>query len=652
VNKSREVINNQKFKFALICNSIELGEMVKCYSDPETEDLTVKLLRFAKMEDAVPLARKLLDEGIEVILSSGATGSFLTQTIGQPIVKIARTHQDILRALMRAKEYGSHIGLESFAIPTDGIEIFEDLLSIKIRQIVYSTTEELTNGITKAVNDGTRCIVGGGISREIITSIGGRGIVVLPTKEAILQAFREAGAIASARRKERESAEQLLTILKTIKEGVIMIDSNGRIKTFNQMAEEILGIELQKAVGKPLPENLRRTGLLNVLKTGKPEMDQIRRVGNIDIVINSLPFTVGGKTQGVVLTFREASSIQKIDRQIREKLYAKGFVTKYTIDHIKGESLIMKQTLYKARKYAETDAAILIQGETGTGKEIFAHSVHNLSRRKEKPFVAINCSALSESLLESELFGYEEGAFTGAKKGGKIGLFELANEGTVFLDEIADISLNLQVRLIRVLEEKEVMRVGGDRIVPVDIRIISSTYKNLWKEVESGRFRMDLYFRLAVLTLDIPPLRERPEDFPSIVKKILYKHSNGKKRISDAMIEKMKEYNWVGNIRQLDSLITRYIILLGDSVSDDHLLLELLKELNGLTIMSKEVSDISKEIQHGISQKTLKERLEEYEKELINKALKEYHFNKKETAKKLGISVNTLWRKLRSKMSH
>ena len=641
-------MRNQRYKFALISNSAEFCEAVKHYSDPRTEDLIVKLVKLVKMEEAVPIAKNLLDEGVEVILAGLGIGALLAQTIGQPVVKVAITNQDILRALIKAKDYGSKIGLASFSTPIDGIDIFEDLLSIKIDQIIYSTTKELMNGISKAVDEGIRCIVGGGISKGIITSLGGDGVVILPTKEAILQTFREAKAVASSRRKEQKDTSQLRAIIGTIKEGLIVVDYEGRIKIFNKMAVEILGVELQKAIGKPLPTIIKGTGVLDVLKTGMPEIDHIHRVGDKNIVINLLPFNINDKTEGVVVTFKEAASIQNIDRKLREKLYTKGFVAKYTIDHIVGKSLIMKHLLYRTEKYAKTDATILIQGETGTGKEIFTQCIHNLSSRKEKPFVAINCSALPESLLETELFGYEEGAFTGAKKGGKVGLFELANEGTVFLDEIADISQNLQVRLLRVLEEKEVMRVGGDRIVPIDVRIISSTCKDVKEEVKLGKFRMDLYFRLAILKLNIPSLRERLSDIPVIVQEILYKHSRGEKRISDTMIEKMKGYNWPGNIRELDSLITRYVILLGDSVSDDRLLLELLEELKGHMVTPKEECSMPEELSTNISQKTLKERLEEYEKTIIKETLKEFKFSKKKTANRLGISVYTLWRKLRS----
>lgn len=643
--------SNRNYKFAFVSNSAELGELVKCYADPSTEDLVIKL---ATMEEAVSVAREFLDEGVEVILGGGGTGSLLARTLGQPIVKIARTYADIVRALIKAKKYGSYIGLTSFATPTDGIEIFEDLLSIKIRQIVFNTTEELINGISVAFDEGVKCIVGGGVCKKIITSLGGVGIIVLPSKSVILQALREARAIASVRRREQEDVAQLRTILETIKEGVIVIDKGGKVKIFNQMAADIFGTELKERLGEPLPNVIRGTGLLKVLKTGLPEIDIIRRVGDVDIVINTIPIVISGEIFGVVATFKEAARIQNIDRKLKEKLYIKGFVTKHTIDHIKGESLIMRQLLDRTRKYATTDATILIQGETGTGKEIFAQSMHNLSDRKGKPFVAVNCSALPESLLESELFGYEEGAFTGAKKGGKIGLFEMATGGTIFLDEIADIPSSLQVRLLRVLEEKEVMRIGGDRIVPVDVRIISSTYKDLREEVNLGKFRADLYFRLAVLKLDIPPLRKRPEDIPFLVQEILYKYGRGTKRISDKMVDRMKGYNWPGNIRELDSLIKRYVVLLGNLEADDNLLYELLHELNDSRgIATKKESIIHGELQLDTAPRTLKERLEEYEKIVIEETLKETQFNKRETAKRLGISANTLWRKLpQSDTSH
>ena len=634
----------KKFKFAFISNSKELAELVQRHADPASEEVITKL---ATMEEALPIAQQFLAEGVEVILGGGGTGSLLFHTLGQPVVKIARTHLDILRALMKARDFGKDIVLTSFARPTDGIEVFEELLSIRVRQLIFKTTEELITGITAAVHAGVSCIVGGSICTKIVISLGGNGVFVIPSKEVVLQALQEARAIAASRRKEKEDTEQLRTILETIKVGVIVIDNDGKIKIFNQMASDIFGLEMPKAIGHPLPEVIKGTGLLNVLKTGEPEIDQIRRIGNVDIVINSLPIKVDGRTKGCVATFKEAMRIQNIDRKLREKLYAKGFVARYTIDRIRSESAKMALLLEQVRKYAPTDETILIQGETGTGKEILAQSIHNLSRRKGKPFVAVNCSALPESLLESELFGYEEGAFTGARKGGKIGLFELANGGTIFLDEIADIPASLQVRLLRVLDEKELMRVGGDRIVPVDVRILSSTYKDLAREVQMGKFRIDLYFRLAVLTLHIPPLRERPEDIPGLAQELLDLYSQGRKTISAAMLQQLQGHHWIGNIRELDSLIKRYVILLDRAKTDDRLMAGLLEDLRKSQMgLRDEGQPTFADNAPGYGAKPLKVKLEEMEKDLIREALRECQFNKKRAAQKLGISVNTLWRKL------
>lgn len=633
----------QKYTFAFVSNSPEIGETVKLYSDPKTEDVIVRL---ATMEEAIPVARKLLDEGVDVILGGGGTGSLLAQTLGQPVIRITKTHIDILHALIKAHPHGDHIGLTTFGKPIDGIEVFEKLLSVKIRQIVFSTTEDLVNGISDAVGGGVHYVVGDGVCERIIAPLGGTSILTVPSKEEILQALREARAIAAARRQERKDVVQIRTILETIKEGVIAIDNEGCVQIFNQMAADILGFtgvdrSLRRPIGKLLPHLIRGTGLLSVLKTGKPEIDQVRRVGGANVVITSLPVIIGGKTEGVVATFREAAKIQDIDRKLREKLYVRGFIARYTIDHFKGGNARVKQLLEQARKYAQTPAAILIEGETGTGKEILAHSIHNMSKRKHNPFIAINCSALPESLLESELFGYEEGAFTGAKRGGRIGLFELANEGTLFLDEIADISPSLQVRLLRVIDQKEIMRIGGERIVPVDVRIISSSYKNLSEESRCGRFRMDLYFRLAMLKLRIPPLRERMDDIPLLARELLMKLSNGSKQITPAMMKKLKEYDWPGNIRELDSLINRYVVLLGTAKHDNGLLTDLLGELrpHGMT----PTPNMNPE---DISGKSLKQQLKAYERMLIKATLNKCHLNKKRAARKLGISVNTLWRKL------
>ncbi|MGB8991361.1 MAG: sigma 54-interacting transcriptional regulator [Desulfobaccales bacterium] len=638
------MFTSKKFKFGFIANSTEIANMFSNCIDPHNEEVTIK---YSTMEDAIPIAKALLEEGMEVILGSDGTGSLLIQTLGQPFVNIARTHLDILTALLKAKEYGPFIGITIFGAPLEGITLFDELLSVRTRQVVFNTKAQLVKGITEAVNEGIDCLVGAGVSQHIISALGGKFVRVPLRRDMVLQALKEARAIALARRNEKKNEEEMRTILQIIKEGLIVMDNNGVVKICNQMAADILNAEMKETLNRPLPECLKETGLLRVLESGEAEIDQIHRVNNEYIVVNSLPIRIEDKTQGVVSTFQEATRIHDIDLKLKEKVYLSGFVAKYTINHIEGKSAQIRKVVEKARKYVETDLAILIQGETGTGKEVFGQTIHNLSRRKKWPFVAINCSALTETLLESELFGYDGGAFTGAKKGGKMGLFELGQQGTIFLDEIADITPNIQVRLLRVIEEKKVRRIGGDRLIPVNVRIISSTLKDLRKEIELGRFRMDLYFRLASHRLTLPPLRERLDDIPDILRNLLQRYGKGGGAISPAMIELMKNYHWPGNLRELNSLVETYLILLGGSRVDEQLFFDLFEEVcQNQPLPASDQQPIQPAKGLDGPARPLRDQLEEYERSIIHETLKKFRFNKKETAKYLGVSVNTLWRKL------
>ncbi len=310
---------------------------------------------------------------------------------------------------------------------------------------------------------------------------GGTGIINVPRKSSVELAFEDARMIADVRRKEAASGERLRTILEMIDEGVVSVDNYGRLDNYNDRAEQILGIRMKQDRGQSSTRIGKKLNLIDVITTGKPEIDIFKKIGNNTIFVSSLPIKIDGNTQGAVAILKDTNNIQNMSRKLKESSYSKGFVARHTIADIKHKCEQMKHLLAKAARYATTDATILIRGETGTGKELLAQSIHNLNERKNQPFVAINCTAIPENLLESELFGYEEGAFTGAKKGGRTGLFEMANRGTIFLDEIADISLGMQARLLRVIEAREVMRVGGDRYVPVNLHIISSTYKDLYR---------------------------------------------------------------------------------------------------------------------------------------------------------------------------
>ncbi|MBI3716371.1 MAG: sigma 54-interacting transcriptional regulator, partial [Betaproteobacteria bacterium] len=567
-------------QYAFVSNSAEVGETIRQFIDPQTESLSVRL---ATMEAAVPIARELLAGGIEVVIGGGGTGNLLAQTIGQSVVKLDRDPLDVLEALLMARKLGREIALTSYAKKAEGVETYESLLDVRIRQIVFSSSFELSDGIEAAVREGTGVVVGGGVCRQIAASAGVPGIVVIPRESNVLQTLREARAIALARRKESRDLQELRTILDTSRDGLIVLDIDGRVKFINESAigilRPLLSGDASTLTNAELPAALAPTGIVNTLESGVAQTDRVRRVGPIDIVVSSAPIRVNGATVGVVGTIREATQIQNIDRKVREKLYAKGFVARYSFSHIKGDAPGIRSVVDKARRFARSDAAIMIEGETGTGKELLAQSIHNASARSEKPFLAVNCSALTDTLLESELFGYEDGAFTGAKRGGKIGLFELAQGGSLFLDEVADISAALQMRLLRVIEEKEIMRIGGDRMVPVDVRIISSSQRRLPATDNARHFRPDLYYRLATLKLRIPPLRDRAADIPQIVLALFDKYGARAGEISRLAWEALQRHVWRGNMRELDSLVRTYIALAEDGEFSEALFLEVFDEL-------------------------------------------------------------------------
>lgn len=636
----------KKFSLAFVSNSAEVGETVLEHSDPTLESVA---MHFATMEEAVPVAKRLLAQGVEVIVGGNGTGRLLAQTIGQPVVKLERSFLDLVRAIRAAKRYSNKIAITTFGRPVSGIDILEELLAVNARQILFSNSSELESGIRDAHKAGFETVIGGGVCKELMTRLGGNGVIVVPDEEAVRGALREARAIATARRKDRKDAEETQTILHSVQEALIVLDMKGHVKILNHAAAEVFGLSSpgQRAnlSGKPLPKKLNGLGLSEVLRSGHPEIERIRRVGDVDLVVSSFPIVIDGEIVGVVATFKETAHIQSIDRKVRERTYIKGFVAKHTLADFVGISPMIRELRTNVERYAKTSASILICGETGTGKEILAQSVHNLSPRRTSPFLAINCATLPEPLLESELFGYEEGAFTGAKRGGKIGLFELANHGTLFLDEIGDLPPTLQVKLLRVLEEKEIMRLGGDRIVPVDVRVLSAASRELHPFGIDSAFRSDLYFRLSTLRLDIPPLRQRVIDIPVILDSLLSRHGASPPSSSAAWTERLSAYSWPGNIRELDALVRRCIALNEGPEIDQRLFLELFDALRISTRVEAELDgvDVSGDVDVNGS---LKDMVRSYERTIIQDTLRDCQFNRSEAAKRLGISMNSLWRKL------
>jgi transcriptional regulator with PAS, ATPase and Fis domain len=318
---------------------------------------------------------------------------------------------------------------------------------------------------------------------------------------------------------------------------------------------------------------------------------------------------------------------------------------RYNFSDIIGKSDKLLRVISQAKHIASSGSTVLLYGETGTGKELFAQSIHNASDRSNKPFIAINCGALPPSLIESSLFGYEEGAFTGAKKGGSPGAFEQANEGTIFLDEISEMELSLQTKILRVLQEREVTRIGGKKPIRINVRVISSTNKDLVALVSENKFRSDLYFRLNVLQLQIPPLRERLEDIPLLVRHFIQKHNNllGKyvEEVSTDVLSILKQYHWPGNVRELQNCVEYALNMMG---KEEHVILP--QHLPSMLRQNGNTSEKKRTFDNSTGQLNLEKVLLETEKKTIEEALIKAKFKKKYAAEMLGVSTATLWRKM------
>ncbi len=351
-----------------------------------------------------------------------------------------------------------------------------------------------------------------------------------------------------------ELKRNMEAIVNTVHEAILAVNEDNQIILFNPAAERLL--EIGDAVGKKMNDILPSVDFTPCFVAGDSIINEIITINEISYIITANPIWDEKRTvSGVVANLRQISDVQELESKVRRALKYKGNVAKRTFKDVIGKSQELSAMINRAKKFARTDLTILLQGESGSGKELIAQAIHNHSQVGTGPFVALNFAALPENLVESELFGYEEGAFTGAKKGGKPGLFEIAHKGTIFLDEIGDAPIEVQKKLLRVLEEREVRRVGGNITTPVNVRVITATNQDLELLVETGKFRKDLFYRLCTLPILIPPLRARADDIEDLINYFVKKNYNSKLIIDDYLRDYLYRYNWPGNIRELENVV-------------------------------------------------------------------------------------------------
>ena len=581
----------------------------------------------------------------DVIISSGGTAEAIRKIVNKPVVTVEISAADILYAIYEAKKFKNKIGIVVYK-NDELAQLYKlkNFINLDCEIFEYETKSQLIIKMNDATSSGRLTLVGiGGCIKETAIEHNLDYVIIKSSEKNMRNALINAANICELTRKDKERAKRYQTILDYSGEGIISYDKNSKVTSINATAEKILDVKYDDVINRDM-------GAINsnfkvLYGDGGELYNKLTKINGKQVLVNRIPIIIDNDTLSVVVNIQETSNIQKIERNLRAELYRKGFVAKHTFLDIIGNSEIIRETVNKAKKIGKTDSTVLITAETGCGKELFAQSMHNISSRRGGPFVAVNCAALPENLLESELFGYEEGAFTGAKRGGKIGMFELAHKGTIFLDEISEIPLGLQGRLLRVLQEREIQRVGGDSVVNVDIRIIVASNKNLFDKVIKGSFREDLFFRINVLDLYIPPIRERKQDIPLLLDNS-FKTIGSKIRVKDFTKEAVNwimKYDWKGNVREIENFAQRLFVLLEDHSEIDVNSIEKIINYNLISSLSKKYSAENKNsfIQIEIG------NIKDMENKIILEAAKRYRGDKTMLADKLGISRTTLWKKLK-----
>ena len=589
----------------------------------------------------------------DVVVAGGSNGAYLKPRLSLPVVVINPTGFDVMHALARARRTApgdaASVALVTHGDTPDEVRRFVAAYGMDVVFASYTSRQGAESCVLDLRDRGVGVVVGPGLVTDLAAQAG-MNAVFLYSRDSVRAAFDTALEVVQATRRETLRRQRLDNLLQHLRDGVVALDAQGRVEAINQRLATALGIEIKQAIGHPLLSIA--PNLFGQLPDA--DGDTLGTVQGVNYVIHRGPLSSSGTgAEGTVFTFQESRAVERLDRTLRSRQRPQHFSARYRVDDLVGESVPIERVRTLARRYAKSDATVLVLGESGTGKEMVAQGMHQLSARRDFPFVAINCGAFPEALLESELFGYEEGAFTGARKGGKTGLIEAAHRGTLFLDEIGEMPLPLQSRLLRVLQEREVVRLGSTEPTRVDIRVVAATHRALTDAVEAGTFRADLYYRLNILSVALPPLRERPDDVMPLAAELLVQAARREPRlllrIADTeeaarvltgIAEPLQRYTWAGNVRELQSVVERIAVELADTDDADAITQDVLR------LIAPEV--FAHAAQGKPAALTLRERSRGVEAEEIRAALAAHGGDRDAVCAALGISKTTLWRRLQA----
>jgi len=590
----------------------------------------------ALMEEALPLLREV--EGVaQIVLAGPSTRRMYADKQKIPIISFRPTFPDLIKVIQEAQRIDDRIAITLSRDDKDfDLPLLSKIMRVSLFPSYCDNSKEYADGCKAVKAKGIKLVIGGSFTVETAKKIGLKGILLYKGKDMIRTAILKALEICQVEEENTRRISQLNAVVNNFTEGLLLTNEKGLVILDNPLSQTRLGLD--NLIGKKINELFQSKVAKQVLNKGNRVLNVVE---DKNLVVNYIPIRSAKTTHGLVCTLKRVDEVQDAEFTVRRRLHSRGFVAKHGLEDIFGHSEVIHQCKESLKLFARTPDPILITGESGTGKELFAHAIHSSSNQKRGPFVAINCATLPNDLLESELFGYEKGAFTGAHETGKKGLIELAHRGTLFLDEITTLDYPLQAKLLRLLSEHEILKLGSDRIIPIDVRILAATNEDIEACVEERRFREDLYYRLNVFRLHIPPLHERPKDivplFLNFVSKIdpdVFREISPDKTV----IEKaLAGHTFKGNARELENIARRFCLWYGANKREQNLV-NIIQGCLEKKVLSPEMG------KEGLSD--LKTTTQNSEKQLIED-LMEKHRYKSDVARALGVAPSTLWRKIK-----
>ncbi|MBQ2259106.1 MAG: sigma 54-interacting transcriptional regulator [Spirochaetales bacterium] len=578
----------------------------------------------------------------DIVVVRGMTGLAVSKLYPEiNKIDISITSSDVLDSILDVKNtYGPcKIGLILSDNTICSIEAIREISGFDIEAEYAEDEDGLEKKAMSLISRGCDVLVGGLTLKDLCQKIDFPYVQIKTGVWAVEKSIRDAIVAAQILDRERTKTSLLDSIIDNTSGCLFAVNTFGTVIASNQKANKFFSVDdmTGKSVTEFYPE-----GILSMTTLSGTKVEIVHNIAGKTMMVTQTPIIVSdGDVKATIVEMQTVDDIREKEKKVRSRLSEKGLTARYHFSDIIAEHLSMKQIIAKAVRYASVEGNVLITGETGTGKELFVQSMHNASPRSEGPFVAINCAALSEQLLESELFGYAEGSFTGASKGGKAGLFELAHGGTIFLDEIGEMPMQLQAKILRVLQENEVRRVGGHEVIPVDVRVMSATNKNIPELIAKGLFRRDLYYRINLLSLSIPPLRERINDigllFEHFVKRNAKRFNIMVPAIDNDAIAELQKYRWMGNIRELRNVAERIVVLTTES------------KITANTIKNADIPDSERLYQEEAPQPLFVSSInyKAMATEELYEAYLESRLSLSDFAKNSGISRTTLWRRFK-----